>query len=941
MPAPPSDVGADAGGGKRLDSWKAIAAYLNCGVRTVQRWEKTEGLPVRRHVHQAQATVYAFVSDIDRWREERADLVARGDALPPGAVEATRPAFVGRSHELERLHTLWRRALSGVRQVVFVTGEIGIGKTRLVRTFIDQLATRAWIIEGHCVEHYGVGEAYLPVIEGLAKFRRQPEARSAAALLARHAPSWLPRLPDNSVAGTATAGGASPPRIAHELIDAIERMARDRPVVLFVDDLHWSDWSTAELIDRIARRTEPAAILVLGTYRADDLMFREHPLLRIQHELRVHQRCDEIQVPRFVDSEIAEYLLELGIDRHLQRATSQLRKWTGGNPLFLEVVLEHLAAQGCVTSADGVCDLEDPMATPPSMPSTLHDIVDDRIQRLSVAERELLEAASVAGPTFSAAAIAAAVRMDVEHVERVFDSLARRHEFVTRTGIEEPPGAPPTVNYAFLHSLYATGLYDRLSPHSRIVLHRAIATHLEQSADSREETAAALAMHFERARDFERAVTYYEAAATTALSRSADHEAHRCAVKALEHLSAIAPGLERDRRELHIRLKLCAALSGMSTMSDPQVQRAYSDALTVSERIRDDAELVPALLGISRFEITRGNLVTGRESANRAVAISRTTRDPVLLIPALQHAAATYFATGELDAADDLLNEALNAYTEGSSTAGFLTVAGFGPVAAALYLRSATLWHLGHPDAAIRFARRAVAQAERLGHPQTVAFTKGWGAATLASCGVAEGRAWAESALGMGRQFDFPMAAFFAEGVLGWIRVRSADPTGIESIRSALDFQARAGIRPWIPLMQTWHAEGLLLHGEPDAALAAAAAGLAVAAATGARSHDAELHGVWADAAAALGRHAERDEHLREAAAIARAQRALSFELRTAVRRVRAAPTSPSACADLSRIYERFTEGFDTSDLLEARSLLDACRYAVEDAVDSSSQRGR
>jgi hypothetical protein len=709
--------------------------------------------------------------------------------------------------------------------------------------------------------------------------------------------------------------------------------------VLFLDDLHWSDWSTAELIDRLARRTDPARILIVGTYRPDDLIFRQHPLLRIQHELRVHHLCEEIQVPRFSDPEIAEYLSDRGIDKHLQRATSQLRKWTGGNPLFLDVVFDHLVAQGCVTSAEGVCDLQDPMATPPSMPSTLHDIVDDRIQRLSADERRLLEAASVAGQTFSAAVVAAATGLEVDRVERAFDALARRHQFVARLDSAESSSAEEAATYAFLHSLYANVLYNGLSPNSRVVLHRAIAAHLDQaSATGGEGTAAELAMHWERARDFQRAVSCYEAAAATALSRSADHEAHRCAIKALEHLDKIPQGSDRDRKELHIRLKICAALSGMLTMSDSRVESAYGEALKVSERIRDDAELVPALLGISRFDVTRGNVAASFESASRALSIARDTSDPVLLIAALHHLAVSSVISGRFAVADEHLDEALRAFDARISTSSLLATAGFGPVVAAITARSSVTWMLGRPDVALRLARDAVARAEQLAHPLTLAFAKAWTAWTVEWCGMAS-RELAESALAMANQLDLPDAGFFAEGVLGWIRVRSSDATGIDLIRNALAFQARVGFQAWTPLMLAWLAEGLLRCGQAEAAIDAVADGLAVSDKTGAHYNDAELHGLWAEAAAHIAQHgaataagrdrfaAESEEHLDQSLAIATSQGALSFELRAAMRRVRLSTDSAArepALVELANVYARFSEGFTTRDLVEARALLDS-----------------
>jgi tetratricopeptide (TPR) repeat protein len=906
-------------------------------VRTVQRWEKTEELPIYRHLHHTQGSIYAFTREIDDWRRRRTGgplgYLAAGDAndcSAPQVRDADR-LFIGREHQTRRLWELWKLVQDRSRQVVFVSGEIGIGKTQLVRFFIDQLRDAAWIVEGHCVEQYGAGEAYLPFIEGVAKLTRHPDARSAIKLLSRHAPSWLPYIAKGDP-GAAQASGGAPPQMTRELIEALERLSRVRPVVVFLEDLHWSDWSTAELIDRLARRVEPARILVVGTYRTDDLLFRQHPLSRIQHELQIHHRCQDIQLPRFAEDDVVAYLGTRGITAHQQRSARQLLRWTGGNPLFLEVVFNHLAAVGCVTAEDGVRDLEDSaIPTPPS----LRDIVDDRVERLTSDERRLLEAASVAGQEFSASLVAAAVAMDVGQVELVFDSLARRRQFVACAD-GQPTGADLTTSYAFLHCLYASVLYERLPRHSRVTLHSQIAAYLERAtASASERIAAALAMHCERAREFERAVIHYEAAAATALGRSAYHEAHRCALKALEHLAATPAGSDRDRRELSVRLKICAALSGMSTMADPRVITAFQEALALSERIHDEAELIPALLGIVRFDLTRGNVAASLETANRAVAIARKAAGPVPLISSLQHAATSYNVSGDFAAAIQHIDEALSVDIGRCSPADLIATSGFGPICAALTVRSGAAWCVGLPDTSIRLAYAALERGEQLAHAQTLAFVKAWVPWQLEYCGVAEAHALAESALTTAALLQLPMVAFFAEGILGWIKARASEVAGIDLIRKALTFQARAGIRVWVPPMQAWLAEGLLISGDAYGAIAAADEGLAMSAATGANWYDAELHGLAAEAYAhAMQRASDADRprlaegfdtHIRQSTAIAQAQGALSFELRTAMRRVRAAESGPaaeSALAELARVYESFSEGFDTSDLVAARALV-------------------
>jgi len=179
-------VRADNRQGRRLDSWKEVAAYLNRDVRTVQRWERFEGLPVHRHHHSENSSVYAFCAEIDGWRRDRSDAHRGKGAAPAGA----RLPIIGREVEVARLGAHLDRAKAGARQMVFVSGELGIGKTALVRTFVEELGAPCWVAEGQCIEQYGRTEPYLPVLDALVRLTIGPEGRRAGAILRKAAPSW-------------------------------------------------------------------------------------------------------------------------------------------------------------------------------------------------------------------------------------------------------------------------------------------------------------------------------------------------------------------------------------------------------------------------------------------------------------------------------------------------------------------------------------------------------------------------------------------------------------------------------------------------------------------------------------------------------------------------------------------------------------------------------
>jgi tetratricopeptide (TPR) repeat protein len=934
MPRPESGGGQKTEQGDRLDSWKEVAAYLNCGVRTVQRWERSEGLPIRRHLHKAQATVYAYTAEIDKWRERRSPEAPRSDYKVP----TEKSALVGRGAELTRLHEHLRRALEGVPQIVFVSGEIGIGKTALVRSFLNEVASDVVVIQGKCVEQYGSGEPYLPVIEGVARLLRE-SASNAAATFARLAPTWVQQIPDYQPRRAVRREGELQTHagMARQFDDALNAASRQSPVVLFLDDLHWSDWSTVELIDRIGRREDSSRLLLVGTYRLDDLLYRDHPLVTVEHELRIRGRCAQVRVPPLKTAAVSGYLSQYGNWKDLARAAGQIVQWTGGNPLFMSVMLDHLIELGALAPVDGVWDFgEDLQQTGPAIPKALRDVIHDRLRRLGGPERQALGAASVAGGQFSSRVVAAALDAGVGDVERVLQSLAERHQIIRPVEPDESSLVALDAQYAFAHALYQTVVYDSLAGQSRADHHRRIANWLER-ANERDYSsiAAELAMHYERAHDADRAAQYYEAAAVRALSRSAGHDALRCAHKSLAHLAQLPADAERDRRELRVRLSMCAAASSVSTMVDPAVVQAYRDALNLCERVGDDEQLIPALLGIERFHVVRGDILREPSPGDRALAIARTTKDPALLAGALQHRATVLLGRGRFLDAYACAADASVAMGERLADAAAVAATGFYPVVAALTVQSWAAWFLGKLNESVAVARAALDRAERLGHPQTRAFAQAWLAAPLELCGAAEGRAWAERALGDAAAFDLPMVAFFAEGGLGWILARHGDPSGVNMIRRALTFQRETGIRTWIPLMNGWLADSLIRVGQFEAALAAVQDGLTISEQTGVRFYDAELHGLRSDTLQhGAGRHADEraarieqcDLALSQSLAIAREQGARTLQLRAMLRRLRLPNGSGAGRVirdELAALSATFSGQLETPDLVDARRALE------------------
>src|SRR5215471_2618189 len=233
---------------------------------------------------------------------------------PPTPLASPAPLLVGRARELAHLHQCLGRVRQGTRQTVLLTGEPGIGKTTIVNAFVAELADggEVWLAQGQCIEHYGVVEAYLPVLEALGRLCREPGGAALLPVLEQHAPTWLVQMPALLSAGALEAVqrrvlGATRERMVRELAEAVEVLTAIRPLVLVLEDLHWSDYATLDLLTYLARREGPARLLLLGTYRPVEVLLRGHPVQTVKQELVLHGQAVELPL-ELLTAAVGQYL---------------------------------------------------------------------------------------------------------------------------------------------------------------------------------------------------------------------------------------------------------------------------------------------------------------------------------------------------------------------------------------------------------------------------------------------------------------------------------------------------------------------------------------------------------------------------------------------------------------------------------------------------------
>ena len=357
------------------------------------------------------------------------------------------PQLVGRETDYATLHHRFEQALRGERQVVFLTGEAGIGKTTLVEAFLDHINTTqaVWIGQGQCVDQYGAGEAYLPVLEALGRLCRQPEGQRFHTLLQQHAPSWLLQMPALlSTEAFETLQrrclGTTPERMLRELAEAIEALTAERPLILVLEDLHWSDGTTLALLMFVARRPERARLLLIGTYRPMDVLGRDHPLLTVTQELQQHGQCRELPLMYLSEAAVTAYLYGRFLRRVFSRDLAQvLYRRTHGNPLFMVTIVDAMIRQGMLyEGCDGWALRGEAEHAIGDVPEGLRQYIEQQFHRLKPEDQEMLEAASLAGMEFSAATVAVV-------------AASRRHAGSARLGATasppSPAGASPDVSH--------------------------------------------------------------------------------------------------------------------------------------------------------------------------------------------------------------------------------------------------------------------------------------------------------------------------------------------------------------------------------------------------------------------------------------------------------------------------------------------------------------
>lgn len=855
-------------------------------------------------------------------------------AFRAGAIRATSrfeaatsrglSSFVGRSGELQLLLERWQQARTSEGQAVLLSGEAGIGKSRMLRQLREQVSDEAPVILRYQCSPYGTKTAFMPFVEQLQYSSGFSPSDSAEEKLDKLERLLSPNVDDVAVAASLVAallslpGDRYPPlsmtpqrqklETIAALVAQLEGMARRHPLLAMVEDLHWIDPSTLETFDAVVERIQTLPVLLVMTHRPEF----EDPWGTFGHV--THHSLNRLD-----RSDGKALTTQVAGGRELpQPVLEQILEHTDGVPLFIEELTKTVLEGDLLREEDGRYVLDGPLA-PLAIPSTLQDSLMARLDRLAPV-KELAQTASCIGREFTTSLLARVLKrssLDGELKQLVDAGLVFRR----RSGESE--------SYTFKHALVQDTAYESLLISKRRELHARIAEELETSADTEP---AVLARHFSAAGLAGKAASYFLAAGKRALAVSALQEAASESQMGLREIESLPPSASRHRLELDMRMALGAATLASYGWPHPSVADAYEPAFKLAEKLEDRKTLGHVLWGLCVHYWTRAEFPETHRWLARLEDATDASNDDELSVVRDMTAGCQYFWEAEYERAYSYTARVRRTY-DVERHGSIAAYTNHDPLCFSLHWAGSLLqWIMGYPDLAVELAEEAHDLARRIGHPFNLAFALTAGSEGLLMRGDTERvLRCCDEVQGI---IDDEALGDFAQHVLvdnwrGRAHTRIGDfETGYRLTSLATARWREAEGRICTALFRGGEAIALNGIGRNREALELIEKTIAHCRDTGDRFMEPEVLRVKAELLmsgdATAGNAAEAI--LREALQTARKHKARSWELRAATSLAdlwRKRDKVAEARDLLGPVYEWFSEGFDTADLREAKDLLE------------------
>jgi class 3 adenylate cyclase/predicted ATPase len=871
-----------------------------------------------------------------------------GECLVESRFEAIRSArltsFVGRQQELHQLLDFWQQAKSGAGQVVLLCGEPGIGKSRTSNTLLEAIAEDSHInIRYQCSPHH-TNSPFFPIInqfQRAARFERDdsPEVKldkleavlsqaGEASMADAALYAALLSIPND---GRYSAIELTPQRQKELTIEALSRqllgLARSRPVLFLIEDVHWIDATTLEAISRSISLIKAAPVLLLVTFRPDFLP----PWLD-------HSHVSMLRLNRLRREQVGAMIKDVAGGKELPtQVYDQIVGRTDGVPLFVEELTKTVLESGQLRDAGDRYVAITPLPSL-TIPATIHDSLLARLDRLH-SIKEIAQIGAALGREFSYRLLSAVAPKSGPDLHAALAQLSAAELIYAR-------GEPPDSTYTFKHALVQEAAYASLLRSTRQRLHGQIADVLNERFPEIIETQPELvAHHLAEAGLAERAMEYFKKAGQRAIQRSANVEAIGHLKRALDMLQLVPDDQRRSGRALELEVMLGQAMIAGRGYAAPETKEILLRAKALMDDSTDPLQKFSILYGIWACHYVAGEVALQRGAAEQLLDQAERHGDSAALCLSHRMLGTTYLTMGDFTASRQHLERSRALY-DPEQHAQFRYQYGQDIGATALCYLSWALWHLGYVDQARKVADNAVTRAEEVSHPHTLAYTicHARGMMDIFHRRSDETASYSRLVVSLCVEHGFPFWAAGGRILEGWAATCGGQPErGLEMLRAGLAEWRRTGARLWLPIFLALEAEAHARAGHNETALQVIEEALVVSDETDERWAQAEVLRIKAALLMAAGRAAgdEAEALLKSSLAIARRQQARSWELRTAcdLAVLWAAQGRSRDAIDLLRsIYAQFTEGFETADLQNALALVASLEQGTQGSLSNWSQ---
>ncbi len=833
--------------------------------------------------------------------------------------------IVGRDQELGLLIERWNQAKAGEGQVILLSGEAGIGKSRIAEAVVDAVQDETHYLLRYQCSPYHTDSALYPVIQQLAHaagFTANDSPDQSLdrleALLAKATDAWREEAPLLAamlgIDGTARYGASTltpqqqRSRTLAALVDQLDGLARRKPVLWVFEDVHWIDPTTLELIELTLDRVQGMRVLALITMRPSFVApFANHPVVTRLALNRLGRTATQAIVDRITGGKpLPEALLD------------EIAARTDGVPLFVEEMTKAVIESGLLREEGNAYHLDAPLSAL-AIPTTLHDSLMARLDRLHPL-KEVAQTAAVIGRSFDHRSIAALTALPEAELADAMQRLVEAELIFRR-------GTPPEASYLFKHALVRDAAYESLLKAKRIALHGRLLEILEARGDAAPEI---MAQHAETAGQTVKAIDYWRRAGEHALQRSANLEASRHFSQGIELIKSLPASPERDRKEFRLYLGLGPAIRALKGHSASETAQAFSRARDLIDADTDLAEQMSVLYGLWGVTMAGSAHAEGCVVASQALELVAQTSDADTRALAHRMLGETLWAMGDLPQARHYLERAIDLCDDNPAIASHVRFGMDNRVA--LIFLAWSLAIMGYPLQAREAEERLLAHSARVGHSLTIAWAQ-IGALLLAEwhrdpCALNE---CADKLMAYCTEHRIGLGSEFGRIGQGLAQCWRGNPaSAIDAVRRAL-IELEVGhvlfLRPMhLGFLAVMHA----CNGEREVALAVLDEAIALADTTEERFFEPELHRQRGELLMGQDQVAAEDS-LHRALSIARQQNARAWELRAAMslaRLWRDQGRRDEARELLAPVYDWFTEGFDTPDLKAAKALLDECGRA-------------